>query len=130
MRWTYGNNLGSNEGERSLGHDSPPSQELALDPSNAIVLHERPRVLPVPEADPVVVRPPTEVEYDSENDEADDGDDLDGREDELALAVHARAEHVDDHDDDKEDRDPCGVETRVFVPVVDEHGGSAEFGWE
>lgn len=58
------------------------------------------------EADAVLVRASSEVEDDSEENKASEGEDLDEREPELDLAEHANAEQVDkDHDADHE-RDP------------------------
>ena len=45
-------------------------------------------MLPVPEANAVVVRPAAEVEDYTEDEETDDGDHLDGGEDELGLAIN------------------------------------------
>lgn len=91
----YGDDFGSNEREGSLGNDTPPSDKSACGSRNVIVLDERTRVFPVTEADsetsvrteeiiekqctlPVVIRPTSKVENNSEDDEANDGQDLDG----------------------------------------------------
>lgn len=86
---TYGDDFGPDERERGLRHDRPPSEEAPLRARDARILCERPRVLPVAEADAVVVRAAAQVEHDAEDDQAGDRDDLDGREDELGLAVGA-----------------------------------------
>ena len=65
---TYSNNLSTNEGERGLRQDGEPAKELALRAGDLVVLHERARVLPVAEADPVVVRATAEVENNAEDD--------------------------------------------------------------
>ena len=89
-------------------------------------LDERTRVDPVPESDTVVVGAAAKVEDDTEDDKADDGDDLDGCEDELAFTVDAGTEQVDDHDHDETHRDPDGVVHGVD-PEVDQDGRGDEF---
>ena len=99
---TYSNDLSTNEREGSLGEDSSIGEELALRAADVVVLVERTRVLPVPETKAVMVGTTTQVEYDTEDDEAHDGDDLDGREDKLCFTIHTGSEQVDDDDDNKE----------------------------
>jgi hypothetical protein len=48
----YSDNLSSDEGERSLGDDTPPPGESARGSRNIIVLDKRTRVFPVSETDP------------------------------------------------------------------------------
>ncbi len=73
-------------------------------------------MFPVSESDSVVVRATSQVEDDTKDDQACDGDDLDGGEDELSLAIctcmdcrlrgasecrrkRTCTEHIDDNDD-------------------------------
>lgn len=58
----------------------------------------------------------------TEDDEADDGEDLDGRKPEFALPVNARAGKVDREDDDKADGDPDTV-VDCLVPIIDQDRG-------
>jgi hypothetical protein len=67
---TYSNDLSPNERKRSLGHNSPPTQEPALDPRKVIVLDEWTRILPVAKAESIMVRATSEIEYDTKNDKA------------------------------------------------------------
>lgn len=57
-----GHNFGSNEGEGGLSHNRPPPEELTLGSSNASKLNEWTRMLPVPEADAIMVGASTQVE--------------------------------------------------------------------
>ena len=82
-----GDDLCADVREGGLRHDGPPRKEPALGPCDAIELVERTGILPVAEADAVVVGAAAEVEDDAEDDEAGDRDDLDGGEDEFCLAV-------------------------------------------
>jgi len=52
-----------------------------------MVLNERTRFFPEPETETIVVRPTSKVENNSENDEANYGDDLDRRKDEFSFPV-------------------------------------------
>lgn len=46
----YRCDLSPNETESSLRHDRPPPKELSFTARYAVPLHERSRILPVPEA--------------------------------------------------------------------------------
>lgn len=82
--------------------------------------------MPVAGTDVLAVRAATAVEDDSEDDQADDGENLDDGEPEFALAVDARAAKVDGAGDDEADGDP---DRGVGVgPVRDEDGGGVQFG--
>lgn len=82
-----GDNLGTDEGEGSVGHHSPPGQETALVALNAVELRERAWVFPVAEAETVMVRASTEVEHDTKDNQTGDSDNLDRGEDEFCLSV-------------------------------------------
>ena len=101
----YGDNLRSNEREGSLRDDGPPCGEPTGSSRNAMVLGERAGVFPITETDsgtkrqgfrtlarrkvlsPVVIRASSKVENDSEDNKADDGQDLDGTIDTMQLLV-------------------------------------------
>ena len=51
---TYGDDLRSNERERSLGDDAPPPDEPTGDSGDAMVLDERAGIFPVTESDPEI----------------------------------------------------------------------------
>ena len=72
-----------------MRHDSPPSQEATFRARDAVELVEGAGVLPVPEAKTVVVRAAAKVENDTENNEAGNRDDFDGREDEFSFTVRS-----------------------------------------
>ena len=67
---TYSNDLRPDERECSLSHYSPPAQEAALCPGNAMVLNEWARVLPVAKTDSIPVRTASEIEDDTKDDKA------------------------------------------------------------
>ena len=48
---THSDNLRSNEGERGLRDDTPPSDEPTGDSRDSVVLNERPGIFPVTESD-------------------------------------------------------------------------------
>ena len=75
---TYSNNLSTNEGESGLRQDSDPAKELALRTTDVIELGEGTRVLPVTEADPIMVGATTKIKDDTEDDQSGDSDNLDG----------------------------------------------------
>ena len=101
--------LRANERERSLCHDSPPSEELALGAGYAIVMVKGPRVLPVAETETVMVGTATQIKDDTKNDQAGNGDDLDGREDELCFTINTGTKHIDHNYDDETYCDPSRV---------------------
>jgi len=91
-----------------LGDDAPPSNEPTGGSRNAVILDERAGVFPVTETDsekknqnesgfpafsqsevlsPVVIGATSEVKNDSEDDEADDGQDLDRAGDAMWLST-------------------------------------------
>jgi hypothetical protein len=101
---TYSDNLRSNEGEGGLRGDTPPANESARGTRNVMVLDKRTGIFPVAEADPkiyarveetkpglrevalpIVVWSTSEVNNDSEDDKANDGQDLDGTGDANAV---------------------------------------------
>lgn len=86
---THSHDFGADKRESSLCHHCPPAKEAAFGSPDVVELNERAGMLPVPEPNAVVVGATTEVEHDAENNQAGDGDDLDGRENEFALAVYA-----------------------------------------
>ena len=82
-----GDNLCANEGESGLGHYSPPCQESALASFNAVELVEGSWVLPVAEANTVVVGTSTKVKYNAEDYQTSDGDNFDRSKYEFGFAV-------------------------------------------
>ena len=88
-RRTYGDNLRSDERERSLGHDSGPPKETTLRTRDIIILNKRPWVLPVAEADSVVVWTSTQIQNNAQNEETNDSNDLDGSKNELGFTINA-----------------------------------------
>lgn len=64
---TYGCNLRTNEREGCLRHNRPPTQEPTLRTANAVILHERARIAPVPEPDTVMVGSSAEIKNDAED---------------------------------------------------------------
>lgn len=58
----------------------------------------------------------TQIDDETEDDETDNCDDLDGGEPELAFTEGAGTQEVDDDDDDTSDGNPCGI-VDLAVPV-------------
>ena len=73
---TYSDDFSADIGECSLGHNSPPTQELSGVTSDAIVLDKWSRIFPVAETKPVVVGATAKIKNDAKdlfiNDEAQD----------------------------------------------------------
>ena len=61
-----------------MSQDSDPAKELALRTTDVIELGEGTRVLPVTEADPIMVGATTKIKDDTENDQSGNSDNLDG----------------------------------------------------
>lgn len=96
-----------------------------------VVFPKRSRVDPVPEPKVLARRTRTDIDADSADDEADDGDDLDGRKEKLDFAVHRRREQIEDGDDDPSHDDPDGVANlRRRNPIVEKdcHGRKSAWG--
>ena len=62
---------------------------------------------------------PAQINNETEDDETNNGDDLDGGEPELAFTEGAGAQKVDDDDNDPGDSDPYGI-VDLAVPVCDD----------
>ena len=61
-----------------MRQDSDPAKELALRTTDVIELGEGTRVLPVTEADPIMVGATTKIKDDTEDDQSGNSDNLDG----------------------------------------------------
>lgn len=61
-----------------MSHDSPPCEESTLGTLDTIVLVERSGMLPVSEANSIVVGTATQVEDDTKDNETSDGDNFYG----------------------------------------------------
>ena len=61
-----------------MSQDSDPAKELALRTTDVIELGEGTRVLPVTEADPIMVGATTKIKDDTEDDQSGNSDNLDG----------------------------------------------------
>lgn len=70
----------------------------------------------------MVIWSSSQVNDETEDDQADDGDDLDRREPEFAFTERTRAKEVDQCDDDKANSDPNGV---LSVKLSDAHSFSS-----
>ena len=82
-----GDDFRADERECGPNQDIPESEESPLRAADAVELRKRSRVLPVTEAETVMIWSSTEVEHDAKDDEASDGEHLDRGEDEFRLAV-------------------------------------------
>ena len=71
---------------------------------------------PVAESETVMSRSTTQIDNETDNNETDDCDNLDGGEPELAFTEGAGTQKVDGDDDDTGDGDPCGI-VDLGVPV-------------
>jgi len=67
--WTHGDDLGTNEGKRCLGHDRPSAEETPLRAAYTLILDERTRVFPIAESKAIAIWASTEVEDNSQNDQ-------------------------------------------------------------
>ena len=65
-----------------------------------------------------MVRSPTQINNETEDDEADNGDDLDGCKPKFAFTEGTGAQKVDDNDDNTDDGNPCRVVDSI-VPVCE-----------
>ena len=72
---------------------------------------------PVAESEAVMVGSTTQVDNETEDDEANNGDDLDGSEPKFAFTERAGAQEVDDDDNDAGDSNPSGIQLGIVVPV-------------
>lgn len=61
-----------------MSHDRPPTKELTFGTGDAIVLSEGTRILPVTEANTIVVGASSQIEDDTEDNQSRDSYDLDG----------------------------------------------------
>ena len=88
-------------------------------------------MLPVSEAKSVVVWSTAKINNESHDQQTNDGDDLDGSEDKFGFTVDLDGENVqaDDESDDESDPD-CDTDVIRTLPVLDDDGGSRDFGTE
>lgn len=83
---------------------------------------------PVSEADPVPVRPPTEVDDDTQDDQPDNSQHFNCRPDKLALPVPLDPEEVDRADEHEKDGDPDGrMNLLIRVPIRDDDSDGGKF---
>lgn len=118
--------------EGSLGEDGPESEELSERARDALVLSEGSGVPPVGKSEVTLISS-SGVDDDTDEDQTDDGEDLDGGEPELGFTITFGSEHVDGDDDDKGDGDPDGVVDGVrhgLGPVLDKDSDGSEFDGE
>jgi len=129
-------NLSSQKGVSGADQYRPETGEtaqwsadiLVLNKSTGITLYEANSVSflagmrvprkthPIAESETVMSRSTTQVDNETEDDETDNRDDLDGGEPELAFTEGAGAQKVDDDDDDASDGNPYGV-VGLGIPV-------------
>ena len=95
--FSHRNNLSAHICKSSLGNDGKPAHETAFRPRNTIILNERPWMLPVPEANSVVIGTSAKIEDDPKDQQARYCDDLDGREDEFGLPISTCARLAINH---------------------------------
>ena len=126
-------NLSSQKGVSGADQDRPETGEtaqrsadiLVLNKSTGVTLYEviflagmrGPReTYPVAESETVMSGSATQIDNETEDNETDNRDDLDGGEPELAFTEGAGAQKVDDDDDDTGDGNPHGV-VGLGIPV-------------
>lgn len=95
-----GDNLGTNVREGGLGEDGPETEESTETAGDTRVLGEWTWVLPVLETDLLTVGSTTSRDDDTENDQTDNGQDLDGSEPEFGLSISSSTQEVDGDDDE------------------------------
>ena len=124
-----GDHLDTTVREGSIDKGRPETSETTSITSTDVLLHRT--LLPVPEAASVVVRSTTEHDDKSDEEQAEDGDDLDRRKDELRFTIDADGEDVEGDDDHDDDGNPNSRRDLAFlVPEVDDKSGSRDFGAE
>lgn len=75
--------------------------------------------------------PTTEVENKSQDQQADDGDDLDAGEDEFGFSIDGDGKYVEADDHHDNDGDPCGnVDVCGMWPELDDDRCGGDFGAE
>ena len=131
-------NLSSQEGVGSVDQDRPDTSKTAQRARDALVLNERAGVMlrkadwvillvnipgpretyPVTEPETVMGRSTAQVDNETENNETEDCDDLDGGKPELAFTEGAGAQKVDDDNNDTGDGDPYCI-VNLVVPVCE-----------
>lgn len=111
--------------ERGLGEDAPEGEEAAERPADQVLVHGA-GIAPVPEPDSTAVRGAPARNDEHQQYQPDDGDQLDGAEDELGLAVDADREAVDEDHRGEEHRDQRCF-GHVVRPEVDDHDCDCHF---
>lgn len=118
--------LNSSIRESSIDKGGPQTQEATSIASGNVGLHGA-WVLPVSESEPVVGWRSAEVDDKGKEQEADDRDDLDGREDELGLTVDRHSEDVQADDKHHDEGDPGGnVDVLGSLPELDDGRGGRD----
>lgn len=98
----------TNEGEGRVHKGSEEAQEVTSRTGDAVVINPGTRVIPVAEANGLVVGTSAGGDDDGGEDEADEAEDLDGAAHDLGLAVPAHAEQVAKEDEGEGYRDDDG----------------------
>lgn len=114
--------FGTHVGEKGEDESIDESTELAEVTSDFVSL-ESSAVHPVGETDTGLTGDTSEVDNETDEDEAGEGDDLDQREPEFNLAEPLDTQAVDSDDEDDKDSAPCGGVDGT-VPKLDDEGGS------
>lgn len=98
----------SPESEGGVGQNTPEPQEATCGTRHEVLAH---RYSPVRPADVFALRVPSNVNDEACDDETDDGDRLDGAEEELGLSEETYGSEVDEDDENAEDGDEDGLLT-------------------
>ena len=121
---SHTNEFGSEVSESSVDHDGPETKEsLHIRGGRGVTLaHRRPlskstRVVPVAEPTGIAIRTTAAGNDETEKNDAEDDDDLEGGEPELELAEELDAAKVVDADDG--DEEDCDKDTGVDLIAVD-----------
>lgn len=77
----------------------------------------------------MVVWSTTQVNNEGHDQEANDGDDLDTRKNELGFSIDLNSEDIQADDQSNDQRDPdCNTDMVGALPVLDDDGGGRDFG--
>lgn len=101
--------LGTDEGEGGVDHDAEEGEKSTLGAWYTRILDESSRFLPVLEPDGLMVGPSAGADYNTQYDQADDRDDLDGRKPEFHLAIEPVATKIHGVDHNKHETHPHSI---------------------
>ena len=120
-------NLHATKRKRRISQRGEETQEPSLRPIRNKSLHST-RIIPVAKPNPILGRPPAQINNKSKDKQADNRQDLDTREPELRLAIHRHIQHIQRNDHDQNDGDPKrDIDLPCALPILYDDRRSGEF---